>query len=365
MTAPATRLPPDTEALAAAHRARQQQITAAATRQTSTLWGFVDASDPAVSWQLVEPRMLMLVQAALREAARGAQDYVAVAVQTWGGTPDPAGVVNEPTFALTASDGRPLDTLLGVPAFETQAFVDQGMDARQALAIGQRHLNRIVATQVADSARVATGVAQVNDRTVHGYIRMLTPPSCSRCVVLAGKFYATNAGFLRHPHCDCVHIPSVEHLPDLATDPRRYFDSLSGTGQDAAFTRAGAQAIRDGADIGQVVNARRGARGLGYAGGRLTAEERTMLRGGRQRGHLDPVQLYGRPVFATTEGTTTRGVAGVRLGAKETGQKQKGGRYRQARIPRLMPEQIYLEAQRLGWSRDEIVRQLKRFGYIL
>lgn len=363
--ATATRLPPDLQALAQAHRLRQQQLALAATREAGKLWAFLDAADLAGSWALVAPRMLALVTAALQEAARGSQDYVAAALRAWGADPDPAGAVPPGAFAVTASDGRPLDTLLDQPALDVQAFVGEGMDAGQAVAVGGRNLDRIVATQVADAARVATGVAQVNDRAAHGYVRMLTPPSCSRCVVLAGKFYAVNRGFLRHPRCDCVHIPAAEHLPDLTTDPKLYFEQLSRAEQDAAFTKAGAQAIRDGADIAQVVNARRGATGLGYAAGRLTADERTMLRGGRQRGHLDTTRVFGRDVFVTTEGTTTRGLSGVRLGARENGRKVAGVRNRRAQIPRLMPESIYAEAERLGWSRDETIRQLRRFGYVI
>jgi hypothetical protein len=315
-----TQLPPDSAALARAHRQRQQQLAALATRRAAQLWAFLNVADLAGSWAAVAPRMLGLVRAALREASRGTQSYVDAAVRMWGADPDPAGEVNETTFSLTASDGRPLDTLLGVPAFEAQAFADQGMAPARAKAIGERHLERIVATQVSDAARVATGVAQVNDRAVRGYVRMLTPPSCSRCVILAGQFYATNAGFLRHPLCDCVHIPAAEHLLDVVTDPKRYFDSLSEVEQNTAFTKAGAQAIREGADVGQVVNARRG-----------------MYTAGGQK--------------LTREGATRRGFAGKRIGAP------KG-----KRAVRLMPEQIYRDA---AGDRDEAIRLMKEHGYIV
>lgn len=126
------------------------------------------------------------------------------------------------------------------------------------------------------------------------------------------------------------------------------------------FTKAGAEAIRLGADIGQVVNARRGAAGLAPAGARLTADEGRALRGGREAGRLETRDVFGRDLFITTEGTTTRGVAGVRLGAKVDGVKA-GGRYRSARAPRLMPESIL---QIAGRDRDEAVRLLKRFGFI-
>jgi hypothetical protein len=34
-------------------------------------------------------------------------------------------------------------------------------------------------------------------------------------------------------------------------------------------------------------------------------------------------------------------------------------------VVRLTPEALYAEADRLGWSRDELTRQLTRFGYII
>jgi hypothetical protein len=349
--------------LAATHRARQVALAALVRRQLARLWAAIDRRNPIASWAGIQARAVALLTAAQGEAARGADSYVAAALAMQGATPDPVGLVSARAFAGHAADGRGLSGLLGYPAFEAQAFVEQGMDADQALLIGARHLDRIVATEVSDAARVATGVAVVGDRAARGYVRMLTPPSCSRCVVLAGRWYAVNAGFLRHPQCDCVHIPAAEDIRDeVRTDPTQYFDSLTEAQQDAAFTKAGAQAIRDGADIAQVVNARRGAAGIGYAAGRLTEAEKSMLRGGRQRGHLERTSVFGRDLFVTTEGTTTRGAAGVRLGARETGRKANGSRYRVARASRLMPESIY---EITGGDRDEAIRLLKRNGYIV
>jgi len=54
-------------------------------------------------------------------------------------------------------------------------------------------------------------------------------------------------------------VPAAEDAPgDLTTDPRAYFDSLPAAEQARLFTKAGAEAIRQGADVAQVVNARRG-----------------------------------------------------------------------------------------------------------
>jgi hypothetical protein len=81
---------------------------------------------------------------------------------------------------------------------------------------------------------------------------------------------------------------------------------MSAAEQDKVFTKAGAQAIRDGADPAKVVNARRGMQ---------TAAD----------GRLYTTEAAGRTAS------------------------------------RLMPEQIYREA---NGSRDEAIRLLRRFGYI-
>lgn len=114
--------------------------------------------------------------------------------------------------------------------------------------------------------------------------------------------------------------------------------------------------------MGQIVNARRGALGLTPAGARITGPEARILRGGRERGHLQATDVYGRQLLVTTEGVTVRGTAGVRLGARETGTRKPGDRYRSAKTPRLMPESIL---QIAGDDREEAIRLLKRFGYIL
>jgi hypothetical protein len=138
---------------------------------------------------------------------------------------------------------------------------------------------------------------------------MLNPPSCSRCIVLAGRRYHGLSGFKRHPRCDCTHIPVAEDSgDDPRTDPRQAFDAMSEAERVRVFGRAGADAIRDGADIARVVNARRGRYDL---------------------------QVAGRTVKATRE-AAGRGV-------------------------RLMPEQIYAEA---AGDRAEAVRLLRLHGYL-
>lgn len=324
---PHRHLPSDLLALARAHRARQQTLARAARDRLRRLWRFVSAANAQGSWLRVAPRALIVVRAALVEAARGVDEYVAAALRFQGGTPAPAGVVMAEAFARAAADGRPLDTLLGYPAFEVTAFVAGGMDHAQALAAGERHLDRIVATEITDAARTATGVAIVNDRTTYGWIRMLTPPSCNRCILLAGQWYEYNQGFERHPQCDCVHIPAAEVIEPES--PKAVFDAMSDEERRrAGWSRADiAAVVGHDADLYQVTNAH-------------------MERYG--------VTLAGQQLRATTVGATRRGLAGQRLGAR------KG-----KPVVRLTTDSLYAEARRLGWSRDELLRQLKRFGYIL
>lgn len=200
--------------------------------------------------------------------------------------------------------------------------------------------NSIVKTGIGDVGRSAVQTAMHTRPAVKWYVRLLKGKSCARCAILAGRRYRRSVAFDRHRNCDCIHIPAAEDAKSWTTDTRRFFRSLSTEEQDRVFTQAGAEAIRLGADPAQVVNAHKGV--------------------------WTPT-AFGVQVQATLEGTTKRGIAGQRLGeegfAKTTG--LKSSRYAHSRTPRLMPEEIFLQAERLGWDRVEVVRQLRRFGYVL
>jgi hypothetical protein len=236
------------------------------------------------------------------------------------------------------------------------AYASRGSDLRQRLA-GQIELDRVV-----ELRRVQWSGHVYNLTSVEGWY---------------------NANGIIVSNCDCIHVPSVEDAADdLRTDPMAYFRSLPSAAelnvehpdltvkmrreagllsQEDAFTVAGAQAVRDGADIRQVVNARRGAWGLS-APGRLTVEEQKILKGGKDKAYLQRVDVFGRQVYITHEGTTRRGVAGKKLGAwSDDAVKSSGSDYLRAKTPRLMPEAVYELAD---GDRDEAIRLLRRFGYI-
>jgi histone H3/H4 len=308
-----------------------------------------------LSYSSIEAQVLRVLAEAQARIAREAVEYIPAVLEETGQTVGAAAQVTTAPLIGYAGDGRPVASLMYGAVTRAKSAVGEGATALQALNGSGKWLSAAAGTLLSDTGRASETLA-TTVRPVGGYVRMLNPPSCSRCAILAGRYYRWNAGFLRHPGCDCRHIPASESLAgDLTVNPDAYFDSLTETQQDKVFTKSGAQAVRDGADIGQVVNARRG---MSYAGARITAEERRALVGG-DRARLRTTNVYGQDVYITTEGTTTRGLAGVRLGARETG--TKNGRYRRAQTPRLMPESIY----QLAENREDAVRLLRRFGYIL
>lgn len=220
--------------------------------------------------------------------------------------PTPSGLVG------TSSAGFPLDSLFVAPTSD---------------AVFQM----IVATQLQDVARSAMGLG-ITARPRLGYVRQISAGACSRCAVLAGRFYRYSDGFLRHPRCGCKNLPTSEGLASgAATSPDEYFRSLEPARQDAVFTKSGAQAIRDGADMSQVVNVYRRSAGMQFA-------------------QVSPIKVKNGIKY-TTEGTTHLGVAGkAQLALRKNGPQQM----------RPMPESIYQVAR----SQEAALRLLKLYGYM-
>lgn len=293
----------------AAYVARQLLARRAllATRQA---WGTVDPDNFRPSWAGgVGQLILTIVQQAQAQAADEADRTVTAMLLAQGIDPTRAARIDPYAFS-GASDGRDLATLLELSNAYALRQISGGQTVDQSLALAGRWLEMVVGTQISDASRIGTSVSTTTRTHVDGWYRLLNPPSCSRCAVLAGRWYRWDAGFERHPRCDCGQVAaddgSLDNRPELWT-PEAYFESLSPTAQSRVFTKDGAQAIRDGADIGQVVNARDGM---------YTAAGHVLTHSGIKHRH-----------------------GGVRL----------------------MPEQIYREAH---GSRTEAIRLLTRFGYL-
>lgn len=283
----------------AVRHARQRARLATRLRsEARQAWRQVDPARISSTWAAQLPRLLAALTAGQRVAASTADGYL-----------DAQGLagarVNPAAFAGIASDGRDLRTLFALPGIITLEAIAEGRTLDRAMAAGGALAELAAHTQITDAGRTADQVGLVA-RGATGYVRMVSGGACSRCLILAGRWYRWNAGFSRHPHCTCVSIPAAENVSaDLRTDPKQAFRAMDAVEQDKTFGKAGAQAIRDGSDIAKVVNARRGMQ---------TAAD------GR---------LY------TTEAAGRR--------------------------PRLMPEQIYRDAK----DRDDAIRLLRLHGFIL
>jgi hypothetical protein len=319
------------------HYRSQQRLTMEVLAYAEEVWGSRPPADFDAWFAANVDALVQIMSVGQVRAVEGTDEYVSGTLDELG-TPvaSESDVVPE-SFSGVASDGRSLEGLLyGAVVTAGKQVGTKGPSA--AWGMGLQALQVYMQTQLADASRVATNVA-VTARPNAGYVRMLNPPSCSRCAVLAGRWYRWNAAFRRHPGCDCRAVPSLaDAASDIMVDPVKYFDSLSVAEQNKTFTLAGAEAIRSGADIGQVVNVRRGATGLDSAAG--------------STGSLQTQDVYGQQLFTSTEGVTKRGVAGKVIRAR--------GR-NPATTPRLMPESI----MELAESRADALRLLRLNGYVL
>ena len=196
-----------------------------------------------------------------------------------------------------------------------------------------RWMDTITQATISDAARDAVQ-ADVITRPKIAFVRMLNPPSCELCIMLAGQIYWRDASFAdrdrggafdRHDNCDCVHVPVdatislAEHYANgLIDDPYEYFDSLDEATQNKIFSRGRAQAIRDGADIYAVTGS------ADYRG-----------------------QSYKGEGYQRRTGLTTYSMSRLDANGNPT---------------RLTPKGIYTQA---GGDREEALRLLKEHGYII
>lgn len=328
-------------------------------------------------------RIYTLLAVAQRIAAGDSEDYMRTVLNALGLDLGEIPPIDYDAFAGIASDNRDLDSLLAGAVIRVRQQLRAGASDRDAMKSGADFLEMVVKTQISDASRgadavvliVADDVREIDNRqpirrnttpdpappvftppdrrfidldpprppgvaerplrplrrppgtpavigkpVTLGWIRVLDPPSCGRCAILAGRFYKWSDGFLRHPNCDCKHMPvTLAASKGIVVDADEYFASLSPDDQDRLFGKGEAEAIRHGADISQVVNATARRNGM------YTAD------GGRRY---------------TREGTTKKGYYGRNA----------------AKVRRPTPWQIMKDSR----GDREVARQaLRRYGYIV
>lgn len=293
------------------HSAARRRLIDAAARVALGMWGEVDPERIAATWAARIPEMVTVLTAAQRGAASAADTYLNDVLTAQRLSPTTSGLVVPAAFAGVASDGRALNTLLVNPSITTLLGIKGGATTERAMAAGRASLDMLVRTQVADAGRAADRVAMTARRTATGYVRVAVGKSCARCLVLAGRVYRWSAGFDRHPRCDCIHLPTqIARAGSLTQDPDEAYGRMSAAERTrAGFSAADQRAIAEGADLNQVVNARRG-------------------------------------MYVTTVGSQS--VQATKVGA--------------GRTIRLTTDEIFRIA---GDDRDEAIRLLRRHGYLL
>ena len=318
---------PATDQAHQAERAAQAATTAAAVR---AVWGGVDPEDLEGSWLTQAVLAAELIRAGQLAAAATADPWLTQAAGEAEGPVSP-----EAAVAATGDLAVPLV----YPLLIALNRMRRGLGTAMSILSGAAFLEMVTRSLVADAGRIADMAGMIARPRVVSYVRVVHLPACARCITLAGRDYSLSEGFLRHPRCDCTVAPRRPgDTWDLPT-PRSLLEEMTPGQQRRAFGEAGMKAIGEGADVGQVVNARRG---------------------------MATVTRYGREVQATREGTTRRGLYGSRA-AKF--QKAAGTRFgdatrarARAKTPRLMPEEIYRLAD---GDRGHAIRLLKRHGYIV
>lgn len=290
-------------------------------------WKGVDPRRVRDSWNRTNVDFITLFAALQTRAASDAIDSSTLMLAEQDDYVRPDGIANPMAFGTGfAPSGIDLESYFSIPVTRTLQAIKSGVGESDAMQIGRATLRQMSTQALEDTSVSAMGVS-ITQRAGVGYVRVESPDCCPRCAILAGKYFRHSQNFLRHPKCHGTTIPckgrDKAEKQGWITDPMDRFNRMSEAEQDRVFGHADAQAIRDGADICQVVNAHRGMRPVG-------------------RGNIS---------MTTSEGTSRYGWSRM-IRKYEYGQKQRR---------RLTPEGIYS----FNLPREQTIELLKREGYIL
>lgn len=222
---------------AASYYRSQQNLTIATMSATRRVWAQMGVDFDA-SWPRVMGKLRLIVSAGQLAAARDTTDYFAAVLAETDQIDRPVAVLRPASLTGVAADGRTLEGLLEGAVVNAKKATTTMLPA-EALARGGQWLDMAVQSAIADAGRQASAVQLAVRPDIGGYTRVVNQPACARCTVLAGKFFEWNRGFLRHPRCDCRHIPaSRDSAPDLLTAPASD-ERVAGVSTTTAGTSTG------------------------------------------------------------------------------------------------------------------------------
>lgn len=303
-------MPTPTPQQARSHHARQAAIAAAATTAVGAL--FAQWRGWGALLQTIASYQFASAQASVNTIAGWAGDAAPLV------RPEPFAGVSSFGFPISEPIVATIDRVIPAPAeaLPENWWADAMAEAQAEM---MAHLEQLIEAEIQDAGRSAAQAEIVNRPDWQNYVRLLVPPSCKRCVALAGRIYRDLDGFERHPGCDCVHVPVQDweeaHDRGLVSSAQEAFEK----GHIRDLTKAEQQAITDGADINKVINSSSG---------------------------IYVADVGGRKVKATRYGTT-----------KRSAWRKNNPNL----LLRLRPEAIYRIANS---DREEAIRLLKLHGYL-
>lgn len=349
----------DLPTAASRYTAQQRREITKATMAVKRQWLRI-GTDFDAGWKLIGPTVLSIMNEAQSRIVASSVEYIPTVLEETGQLRTQLAEPNAQALVGLTGAGFPTGEALSVATIRAKQSVASGSTTSMALNEAGKWLSYSAGTILSDTGRAAEGLG-MHAWPSHGWVRVLSTPSCSRCVILAGKWFKRNDGFDRHPGCDCHHMPASEVISgDLTVDPGAYYESLDDAGKlKFAGSHGNLKAIESGADINQIVNAYRTTGGVYRASERLS------------RGAVEAqIRLYGRESKFSIEGITRRGQFGRqeidRAGGgivERTGRRQgyiKNQSITRARAARLMPESIYTVSK----SPEDAVRLLRRYGWL-
>ncbi|MEU5394523.1 hypothetical protein [Streptomyces tibetensis] len=321
---------------AVAHMEARQRLALATALATHRVWRRLDQDNLYRSWLGLAGDVLVIIMSGQLTAAQMTGPWLNSLLGPENEDRPDAGRIIPEAFTGVDGAGRPLGGVLMAPIWTALRMVTAGRPILEALVAGRATLDAIARTAVADIGRAADSTAMTARPSVTGYIRVVEGGACDRCIVLAGNEYGHSTGFLRHPRCNCGMEPVTrEHRPRPAS-PSELVAQMSEEQRRKTFGEAGAKAIADGADLGQLVNARRGMQSASVLGGRAITTTEGTVRGEFRRREFRRLQAAGAI-------PRSRSIRGFR-----------------PTTTRLMPEEIY----HLADDRAHAVQLLRQHGYI-
>lgn len=183
---------------AVAHYRTMQRLQRRSVIRARRAWDQLDPRYLSESWRAVLPLLALGIGDVQLDAAVAGTGYGAATLARRHEYEFPAAFVDPTAFVGVMDDGGDLSAALYSPIITTKRALAGGASLPAALSVGRDRLDQLAHSIITDTSRAAASV-DVATRTAIGYTRMLNPPSCDRCAILAGRWYRWNAGFDRHP----------------------------------------------------------------------------------------------------------------------------------------------------------------------